>query len=469
MAASDCQRYLTLLIVAGTLSSCSLLEDPPGAPPPKIEKWRTAFDEGYKARRKKDWPAAQENYSKALQLAKAANTDDRNIAEILTEIGGVYAKQKQWLRSDETLSGAQAIYEKLWNPARGGVNNRDHAINLSKVLLSRATVQLNAGDGETAFKTIQKAYETAEAAPAPDHVKGEIMKLKSMILDKLGKAEEAVELREGATIFEATMDERTIAANKANWQQILDEADRAIGALNYDYAEKAYNKALEQLATRPDGMAKARALSGLATVYDARKNYERAEFYLTRSIKILEKGIDNPARKKLEIQDTHRLAKVQLHANKLAEAEKNIRHAIELEKKERDSDGFRRNERKLIDALIDILEAEKKYKDAEKILKEKLEFERQKYGDKSLKLSENYGKLGKLAALDGRIKEANQYYEKSIERFDSQTKWNPKEKIDVLAAYVKHLHDTGSNKKREAELTAKLESERAQIRKLFPF
>lgn len=469
MAASDYQRYLILLIVAGTLSSCSLLEDPQANPPAKVEKWRTAFDEGYRARRKKDWPVAQESYIKALEFAKAAKTDDRNIADILTELGGVYAKQKQWLRSDETLSQAQAIYQKLWDPERGGVNNRDHAINLSKVLLSRATVQLNAGDGETALKTVQKAYEVAEDAPAPDHVKGEIMKLKSIILDKLGKAEEAVELRKGATIFEATMDERTIAANKANWQQMLDEADLAIGALNYDYAEKAYNKTLEQLAAHPDGMAKARALSGLATIYDARKNYERAEMYLIRSIKMLEKGINNPARRKLEIENTHRLAKVELHANKLPEAEKNIRHAIEMEKKERDSDGFRRNERKLIEALIDILEAQKKFKEAEKLLKEKMDQERKLYGDKSLKLSQNYARLAKLAALDGRTKQASEYYEHSIASFDMQKQWNPREKIDVLEQYLNHLHKTGSDRKREDELTKTLESEKSQIRKLLPF
>jgi hypothetical protein len=69
---------------------------------------------------------------------------------------------------------------------------------------------------------------------------------------------------------------------------------------------------------------------------------------------------------------------------------------------------------KVENVLIDILETEKKYKEAEKILKEKLDFERKKYGEKSLKISEDYGKLGTLAALDARVKEANEYYEKSI-------------------------------------------------------
>lgn len=468
MASNKYRTYL-LVLVAGTLTSCTFLEDPQATPTRTAEKWKTVFNEGYRARHEKDWSTAQQKYISALGLAKASNTNDRNIAEILTELGGVFAKQKQWVKSDETLIQAQEIYERLWDPSRGGVNNRDYAINLSKIMHSRATVLLNAGQVEAALKTIQRAYETAEAAPAPDHVKGQIMNLKALILERLGKTEEAVELREGASIFEATVDERAIEANKVNWQQLLDEADRAVGSLSYEFAEKAYDKVLEQLATRPDSMAKARALCGLATIYDARKNYPRAETYLIRSIRILEKSIDNPARRKLEIECTHRLAKVQMHAKKLPDAEREIRRAIELEQKETNSDGYKRKERKLQETLIDILEAEKKFKDAEKLLREKLAFERKVYGDRSLKLSENYGKLGRLAALDGRSKEASQYYESSLACFEAQQKWNPKEKIDVLEAYLKHLRQTGGDKKREAELEVKLESEQAQIKRLLPF
>ncbi len=470
MAANTNIRLLILPAVALLFSSCSLLEDDGSAPPPVREKWRAAFDAGYKARRKKDWLAAQNQYVTALKVARQEHSDDKTIAEILTELGGVYAKQTEWLIADEKFAQAQAIYEKLWDPQRGGVNNRDFAIDLAKVLFSRATVLLNAGKNEDALKAVRKAHEIGDAAPAPDHIKGEIMMLEATILEREGRTEEAAELRKGATIFEATIDERAKLVKNGNWQDLLEEADKALGSLDYEYAEKAYNKALEQLeATRPDGIAKARALTGLATIYDTRKNYPRAEFFLSRAVNMLSKGVNNKNTKKIEIDTLYRLSRVQLHANKLTDSEGNVRRAIDLERQENvDGDGFKRKERHLIEGLVEVLEAEKKYGEAEKLLREKLDQERKLYGEKSLKLAQNYSKLAKLAALDGRAAEANSYYEKSINCFELQKSWNPKEKIDVLEEYVNHLQTSGSDKQRLAELTQKLEFEKTQIRKLFP-
>jgi hypothetical protein len=124
MAANEYRHFLILLVMAGALTSCSILEDEKTAPPPKPEKWKAAFDEGYKARRKKDWPVAQEKYTKALKLAKDKDTDPKNIAEILTELGGVYAKQKRlfsrlkgYMKSSGILSAAAStivIMQSTW-------------------------------------------------------------------------------------------------------------------------------------------------------------------------------------------------------------------------------------------------------------------------------------------------------------------------------------------------------------------
>lgn len=414
------------------------------------QRWQKTYDKAFVEQSGKKWEKAQASYESALVIARKIDPKGKRAADTLLPLGELAIRTNEPDKAIAYLLEAKAIYERLWNPELGGVNNRDNAIYLARILLNYGTALYRQKKLNQAQNIIKKARHIAEVAPAPDHVTHEIMSLQSKIAKALGQAEASEKLSDGANLFDTPVDGKNADDTRnMTWQQLVEAGDEAVAALNFDNANTMYEKAKNRLERdNQGGFALGRVYLSMGILYDTRREYEKAERALTKALRILRVNEALPARANTRYYTSEameRLAAVLNHTNRLEQARELYQQTIEIERRLKHDNNFRRRERRLMEALADVYKKSGQYPECQRLLKEKIAIELPLYGNKTKKLGYNYRELGNVCVLAGQNAEAAEYFDQSMKVLERCPDVNPGDKLEVYDSYATVLEKMGKS------------------------
>jgi len=438
---------MVLAVVALLTASCGLESQTPE------ERWQETYNKGFVEYSEKRLDQAEKTFESALLMARRIDPKGKRVADTVLPLGEIALKKKQLERAITYLTDAKAIYETLWDEKLGGVNNRDNAIYLSKIMLAYSKALFGQEKVREANEAIKRARHIAEVAPAPDYVTHDIMVFQSKIIKKLGLKDESQELSEGASVFDTPADGKNSEHTRnMSFEQLLDAGDDAVAAFNFESANAMYATAKSLLEkNNQGGIPLGRLYLSMGNLYDTQREYEKAEKTLSKALRILQVNERMPTGKKRRHYYTgeavEKLAAVYLHTGRLHEAQVSYESALKIERQLNNSDKFVRRERKLMEALVEVFKKQGKYAEAENLMQKKLAMERPLYGSVSQKLADGYRELGYICALAGKNEEAARYFEEALKGYDRVRDLNPKEKLLVYDAYADLCEKTGRNDK----------------------
>lgn len=445
---------VTMLVVPALNCSCNMFQTPPE------ETLQETLNQAFKEQSTKHYKKAEAHYATALKQARKLEPKGDRVGGILLSLGEVNIEQAQYDQAAAYLIEAKSIYEKLWNPEVGGVNNRDYAINLAKVLLQYATVLLATQKYQEADEAIAKASQIADEAPASDNLKHDIMVCRAKIFRALGKKKEAHDLKADSSIFGSTIDGRSKVETKGkSFDLLMKEGENAVAGGAYENAIPLYEKAQELIdEEEPVGLRKGKLLLNMGILYDHMKQYEKSERLLSRAVVMLKQKEIHPtqgSRRHFTSRALEHLGTLNAHMNRLDTAEKLYLEALDNELHSKRGE-YLREERHLKELLEALYLQQKRYDDAVKLLTERQSLELKLYGEKSKKIGINYRKLGKLYVLQNKNREAIDAFEKSLVVLEKAPDVNPRETLEAYDLYADVLDKTGDTAK-AAQLRKKAE------------
>ncbi len=264
---------LTSLICffAGSLNQISFSQD---------AGWQKLMDAGNAAYKQRDFRAAQQYFSTAIDKSTAEN-NKAHLARSLNDLGLVLAAQGKTDESESTFKQALSVKVEVF----GGDN-----IELVPSLNNLGKLRSQLSDWVEAEKYYSQALTITEKTDGPNHpLVAVCLNNLASVLRQEHKLDEAKALLERAlTIVESSFGKNSDAAaiQLNNLGKIAEEQGNA------DEAKRLYAQALS-LRQKPDGSNPNEVsdnLNKIAAVYRKEGKFEEAESLLSKSLKNLEEA-----------------------------------------------------------------------------------------------------------------------------------------------------------------------------------
>ena len=440
-------KFTVSLLISAALCSCGggILNDENKT----VEEFRKHYDLGYVHENKKEFKEAEAQYELALQKLKHLSSGyERDRGKALAALATTQFHLKKNEEAQNTTAGALKIYKALWKPDQGGVNNRENALQIVKLLMVRGEIEYQSHDLKKSLDTINSAITISRSVLAPDLVRYRLLTLKARIMEESGDKKGAEAILKDAEFLSVPfhLKEKTELEN-TNPKNIFEDAKKSFEGMNYLTAEKMIATYLPDLEKKePDSYLVGESYALLGSSKLTQTDYKAAEKLLEKSINILKVAGDmkNKETKETILLLYDRLAVSKLNLKKKAEAESLVLEGLKLNRRPDNGIMNKKVESRLLTTLTEIQIENGEFKQARETVKQRMDLENQN-GNRNFQKALNT--LSSIYSKEGDFENACKTYEKAIAIQEMRKKDNPIHLTELIEEYALYLENQGKPEK----------------------
>lgn len=365
------------------------------------------------------------------------------------ELAESLGEQKRFVEAEPFALAAVNVLDQLWEPKAGSEAQQSTGRLFLKALTLAARTLAGQGKTTEAEAIFKRALTVDDAVVASLESHHELVTSYADMLKRIGRTDDAKELlkRSRHTDSSLTPGEARAAMTVSPWKTLNEEAYSALKGGNYANAERLFSQAVKRArGAENDSEKLAESLLGLSSVYDAQGRYSEALPLAEDALKMARAHLGSRDKKLAPF--VTRLASVHAHISSFEKSTALYEEALVL-RYASTSPRWSPDTRRVMDSLSDVYTKSRKYDKAVKLLREKLEYERERYGSDSIKILMTSIQIAETLRAAGKIKEAEATYKFVAEKDAVVRKLDPRDLIKAQQAHAEVLRKLG--RVREAE------------------
>jgi tetratricopeptide (TPR) repeat protein len=406
-------------------------------------RWQQAYESGIAAKDSGDLDKAEENFRASLEALHGQQptqkTADSNLA-----LASVLLEKHDCAAALPSAQDAMNFFKGKWKPlkASSSLDESGKRYLNSMLVVGRAlNCQHRYAESLPLLKRIRTLQEHVIVPVKFNHDLNDALR---QALEAVGEDAEARRLREEIRSTESSVASGYLGDVSAlRYEDALREGKSALQGGNFASAEKLLQQAVET-AKKEDrhSMKTAEALLWLGDLYSSKGRYAVAKPMLEEALSIARKKLPKNDR---DLKDyMQRLASVCANQNDWKRAMALDEEALTLIfAEEYGHDRRAHRSRDLMDALIDIYKKAGLLDKAEKMAHRKIAIEEVAYGKDSRKVGVSLCMLAEVMAQKKNFKEAEKYFEQSLEILKNNSKTDPPELSKIFRSYGNYLDKKG--------------------------
>lgn len=405
--------------------------------------WKYSYDCGLAAQNSGDLQKAESCFRDSLAALPPEERSQKS-AESSLALAGVLLEKRDCQSALTSAEKAMTFFESQWSPSKSSSSLDDSGTKyLTSMLIAARSLNCQHRYSES-LPLLKRISTLQEKVIVPLKFNHELTQALGESLIGLGRREEARKLKQEIKSTESSL----ASANSSDIitltaQQALKEGRSALQGGNFSLAEKLLNHALATAQKEdPQSITTAEALLRLGDLQSSRGNYAKAQGLLEKALKMARRRLPKDDR---DLKDyMKRLASLYANQSEWKKAAALDEEALTIIcKSEEAQDKHMHRSRDVMDALIDIYRKDGQLDKAEKMARRKLALEIDAYGKDSRKVGVTACILAEILELRRNSREAEKYYQLSIDVLKRNSKTDPRDMRKILHAYANFLLKKG--------------------------